>query len=228
MAQTFSRLTIGRRLAVLVAGLSLGILVVLGVSLVKLHDELMADRQDQTRRLVETAASLVDAYRAMAAEGAMPEADARAEALERLAALRYDGQQYFWVNAMDGTMLRHPVNPELDGASVLHLVDDNGERIFADMIDLVRAEGGGFYNYLWSTPESPEARLKVSYVEGVPDWGWVIGSGIYVDDVEEAFRAQALVLGGIGAAVLLLAVLLGTVVARGISRPLGRITAQTR
>jgi methyl-accepting chemotaxis protein len=221
-------MTIGTRLAALVAGLSLGIVLVLGISLVKLHDELMADRQDQTRRLVETAVSLVGVYQGLAATGAMSADAAREEALERLAALRYDGRQYFWVNAMDGIMLRHPTRPQLDGTSVLDLQDANGERIFADMIDLVRAEGGGIYQYYWTTPENPDPRLKISYVEGVPEWGWVIGSGIYVDDVEEAFRDQALVLGGIGAVVLLLAIFLGTLIARGISRPLGRITAETR
>lgn len=228
MTQIFSRLRIGYRLALLVGSLTLGILFLFGFSLIALHDELMTDRQIQTRRLVETATSLVESYRGLAERGVLSEADAQTVVLERIADMRYDGHQYFWVNAMDGTMLMHPVKPELNGTSVLELVDTFGERIFVNMIDIVRREGGGFYQYSWSTPQSPEPRQKISFVQGIPDWGWVVGSGVYIDDVEEAFWEQATVFAIVGFVVLGVTIALGAVIARSISTPLGRITERTQ
>jgi len=215
-------LKIGQRLFGLIGIIAVGITAVTFAGLRTLEHELTAEAQEQTRRLVEVARSLVQDYHGLAESGALGEEEAQRQALDRLSALRYDGDQYFWVNGMDGTMLMHPTAPQLVGTSLLTLRDANGELIFSDMIDIVRRDGGGHYNYYW--PANDDAQLKISHILGFPEWDWVIGSGIFVTDVSETFWAAALEIGGIAALILAVAATAAMVVARSISRPLAAMT----
>ncbi len=129
---------------------------------------------------------------------------------------------------MSGEMLMHPLTPKLVGTSIIELKDANGNRMFADMIDLVRREGSGFYNYWWKTASEPAPREKISYVIGFPEWGWVLGTGIYVDDVSDTFWRQVKILGMIGAAILLVTGLGAFAITRGVTNPLKTISERMR
>ena len=173
--------TIGRRLYLIVLTVALGVLCILGFSAEQTREALWAAKGTETRHLVETAYSLVADAMARAQADEMTEQAAQQEALTRLSRLRYDKDQYFWVNDMSGAMLMHPTSPKLNGTSVLSMQDAAGAPLFKDMIDIVSSQGGGLYRYYW--PPGPTAQLKQSYVKGISGWNWVIGSGVYVGDV---------------------------------------------
>ena len=217
------KLKIGHRLLGLVAILAIGIVAVTAVSLRTLESELMAGAEEQTRRLVEVAHSLVLDYHALAESGALSEEDARRQALARLSALRYDGDQYFWVNDMDGLMLMHPTAPQLVGENLLNIRDAYGDLIFTDMIDIVADHGRGHYRYHW--PADENAQLKTSFILGFPSWGWVVGSGIYVTNVSETFWGAALEIGSISTLILAVAAVSSVAVARSVSIPMASMTA---
>jgi methyl-accepting chemotaxis protein len=205
---------------------ALGLGIFLFVSVNRLYSTLLEEKKAKTKEHIEVALSIIDGFRKQAASGALSQDQARQAAEDALRSARYADNQYFWINDMDGRMLMHPTNSQLVGTSILELKSATGNRIFADMIDVVRRQGSGFYSYLWKLPTDAEPRPKLSYVAGVAEWNWVIGTGVYIDDINALFRQQMLVLGGIAIGILVVVTLAGQMIVRGIVRPLGRLVAE--
>ena len=202
MWNLFKQLSVAARLR-LVSWVSVS--TVLGVALALLwaqHAQQMADRRHAVRQTVEVAHSLVAHFAKQAEQGRMDEATARQQALAALGALRYDQREYFWVNDMDARMVHHPIKPQLDGTSVADMKDPQGVLLFQAFVRTVREQGQGFVAYQWPKPGEAEPADKVSFVKGFAPWGWVIGSGLYVDDIDQAFatHAWAVMLGVLGSA----------------------------
>ncbi len=218
--------TIGRRLYLIVLTMALGVIAILAFSAEQTRQALWAAKGTETRHLVETAYSLVTDAMARAQAGEMTEQAAQQQALDLLSHLRYEKDQYFWVNDMSGAMLMHPTSPKLNGTNVLGMRDAAGAPLFKDMIDVVSSQGGGLYRYYW--PPGATAQLKQSYVKGISGWNWVIGSGVYVGDVTATIYGVVLRTAGIGGASLLVTLLLAAVMARGITRPIKALTGAMR
>ncbi len=160
-------------------------------SLLRLRSSLMAEKQTKTKHLVDTAYSLVAYQHGLFTSGKVSEAEAKAAAIAGVRALRYDQAEYFWINDMHPTMVMHPFKPELDGKDLSGFKDPDGKRLFVAFVDTVKQSNAGFVNYLWPRPGADKPVPKVSYVRGFAPWGWVIGSGIYVDDVQTTFVRSA-------------------------------------
>jgi methyl-accepting chemotaxis protein len=219
----FFHRTIARRLSLIVLAMALGLLVTVALAAQQARAALFAAKAAETRRLVEVAAALAADYRQRAAAGDMTEEAARRAALSGLSRLRYDRDGYFWVNDMAGTMLMHPTAPQLVGTNVLGLQDAAGGAPFRAMIDLVARQQAGALRYMW--PPDGRPRLKQSYVAGVPGWNWVIGSGVFVDDVQQAATGVALRIAAAAAITLGAALAVALRLGRSISRPIGALTA---
>jgi len=125
--------------------------------------------------------------------GKLTRDEAQAQARATLATLRYDRNEYFWVNDMHPRMVMHPIKPELDGKDVSDMKDPTGLPLFKAFVAQVQREGQGFVSYQWPRPGQAEPVAKLSYVKGFAPWGWVIGSGIYIDDVHGVQRQQLIV-----------------------------------
>ena len=142
--------------------------------------------------------------------------------------LRYEGQEYLWINDMKPVMVMHPFKPELDGKDLAGFKDPNGKALFVAFVDVVKAKGAGYVDYLWPKPGASAPVPKVSYVQGFAPWGWLIGSGIYVDDVEAQFWADVRNTAiGVGALLCIVLFAFGTL-ARMISRRLAHATVVAR
>jgi len=223
-----SRLTIAKKLALLTLITGFGIVAVAAAFLVS-ERRLVADQHDRAvRQAVEVASGIVTRYQQLAASGALPDEQARREALATLRGLRYDGQEYFFVIDMQPRMLMHPTSPKLDGQDVGGIADPDGLYLFRAMVDVVRSQGAGFVAYMWPKPGSQAPVSKVSYVKGIPGWNWVLGSGVYVDAIDAAFWPRVWLFSG--AALLLSGVLMlvGHLVSRSIRRPLARAVTLAR
>ncbi|PGH55123.1 chemotaxis protein [Azospirillum palustre] len=216
----FERISIKGKIALILAAAGLGLALVAAVSLMSLRAEMMADRQDKTRNVVEVAHSLIAHFEAQERAGSLPRVQAQAQAKAALKSLRHDGEEYFFITDLAPRMIMHPIKPELDGTDVSRNADPNGKLLFQEFVRVVKAEGAGFVDYLWPKPGSAQPVAKLSYVKGFAPWGWLIGSGIYIDDVDVAFREAALRLAGTGLLIGLAAVLLALLVSRAIVRPL--------
>ncbi|WP_201493703.1 methyl-accepting chemotaxis protein [Rubrivivax sp. A210] len=153
-------------------------------------EQALQSRRDATRNLVEVVHSVLAGVQAQEAAGSLTRDQAQALALRTVKALRYDGQEYFWINDLQPRMVMHPMKPELDGTDLAEFKDPNGKRIFASMVEQVRRQGQGYVDYQWPRPGSAQPVDKVSYVMAFEPWGWVVGSGVYVDHLQAAFWRQ--------------------------------------
>lgn len=105
--------------------------------------------------------------------------------------MRYAGDNYLWINDMDAKMVMHPIKPQLNGKDLSDFADPNGKKLFAEMVTVCREKGEGFVDYYWPKPGADEPVAKLSYVRLFKPWGWVIGSGVYLEVVEEQFKEEA-------------------------------------
>ena len=219
--RALSSMGISRRLSLLIGIALLGIALLIGVLIVSERDVLMEERQGAVRQTVETAHGVLAHFHGLSASGKLPEADAKAMALGALRALRYSGNEYFFVIDNQPRMVMHPVKPELEGKDFSTSKDPDGKLLFVEMVSVARGSSGGYVPYLWPKPGSEQPVMKVSFVKGFEPWGWIVGSGVYVDTVDVAVRARAIKL-GLGALVLVAVLALaGLTITRSITRQLG-------
>ncbi|MDY0872288.1 methyl-accepting chemotaxis protein [Dongia rigui] len=222
----FKDFRIATRLALVVLAAIVGMLAIGAHGAFDLKSTLLEDRKIKTRHVVEVAYGLVDHFAKQAQAGTMSEDEAKQRAMAALEGLRYDEKEYFWINDMTPRMLMHPISKKLMAMPNLNDVKDpTGKAIFLEMLSVTKAQGAGFVDYLWPQPGSDQPVPKISYVKSFAPWGWIIGSGIYVDDVNSIFYDQMMQQGLVILAILIVAVLISFFIARSISRPLARTTA---
>ena len=154
--------------------------------------QMMADRQAKTQHMVDVGYGILAHHQKLESDGKISKADAQAAAMNAIRGLRYDKVEYFWINDMSPKMVMHPIKPELDGKDLGEMKDPAGNRLFMGFVDVVKSKGSGFYSYLWPKPGFDQPVSKISYVKGFAPWGWIIGTGIYLDDVDAIFRQTAM------------------------------------
>ncbi|MEL6116788.1 methyl-accepting chemotaxis protein [Photobacterium sp. SP02] len=183
------------------------------------QDTLLDQKRDKTRNLVESAHSLLTYYYQQETQGQLTRIEAQQQAKQAIASLRYENNDYFWINDNHPKMVMHPFKPELDGKDLSQFKDPLGHTLFVSMADIVSKQSQGFVDYQWEKPGHSEPVDKISYVKGFAPWGWILGSGIYVDDVKALFYAELQRLGLILAASLILMLVLAKVIGRSITAP---------
>ena len=221
MHDTTRSMGIARLLGLLVASAVLGVIVIAAAALYTERTMVMEERKNSVRQNVETAHSLIVHFHAQAVAGKITQAQAQQMSKDALKSMRYSGNEYFWINDLHPRMVMHPIRPELDGTDLTENKDPTGMRLFVEFARVVREREAGYVLYLWPKPGSAEPVLKASYVKGFAPWGWVVGSGVYVDTVDAAIKARVLQF-GLGALVLAaLLAALGVGISRRLLRQLG-------
>ncbi len=171
--------------------LSLGIVITICFALIflwlypKLKQNMYDARYLKTRNLVEAAWGVLEYYVKQAESNTMTLEKAQAGARAAIKNMRYEHNDYFWLNDMTPKMVMHPLKPELDGKDLTDNKDPNGKRLFVEMVKVCSKDGAGFVDYYWPKPGEAKPVPKISYVKLIPQWKWIIGSGIYIDDVEK-------------------------------------------
>ena len=212
----WNSLGIAKKLGLLIGSALLGIFVLAAVFLVTERHLILEERKSSVRQTVEIAHGLLVHFQEQASKGKLSEDEAKQRAMAAVKALRYSGSEYFWINDMQPSMVMHPVKPELDGKNLAANKDPTGKHLFVEFVNTVKASGSGFVLYMWPKPGSDQPVQKVSYVKGFEPWGWIVGSGVYVDTVDAAIAQRIL---GMSLGSLLLAV--GVVITRSLLGQLG-------
>ncbi|MGF1750911.1 methyl-accepting chemotaxis protein [Vibrio cionasavignyae] len=182
--QFLRRISIQNRLYLLILVVSVALLVPLALSLVDYDKSLTEAKQTKTRHLVESAYTLVNHYYQKQQSGAMTQSEAQSAASQAIQALRYETNDYFWINDMAPNMIMHPLKPKLVGQNLSQISDPNGKRLFVDMVEVAKSKQSGFVNYMWPKPGADAPVEKISYIKAFTPWGWIIGTGVYVDDIQ--------------------------------------------
>jgi len=201
----FSELKVSSRLRAL-ALISIAVFaVVVWEAIGSFEEVLFEERQLKTQHVVESVHGVLAHFHGLEVAGTLPRDEAQRAAIAVVKGLRYDASEYFWINDMHPRMVMHPIRPELDGQDLRGMRDPNGTALFLAFVDVVRKSGAGHVEYLWPKPGATEPQPKISYVKGFEPWGWVIGSGVYIDDLGVIFWKHAthmLVLGTLGMVVI--------------------------
>lgn len=154
------------------------------------------ERKDQLQNIITTAYSNVEKMYDLSQRGIISEAQAQKLAIEQLNALRYQkGVGYIWINDTIRnfpTMIMHPTLPELNGTELnspeFNCALGKNENLFRAFVDITAETGEGFVDYLWPKPLPTglsKRQPKLSYVKRFEPWGWILGTGLYIDDIEE-------------------------------------------
>ncbi len=214
-----------------------------------LRSSVVAEKKDKLRNVVETAYGVITHYHKLFTDGAMPEDQAKSSVIAALKALRYNETDYFWINDDKlpyPAMIMHPLNPALDGkvlddskyncATTVQAglkgteeKTDGKKNLFQAAVEVTNAAGEGFVSYQWPKPlpgggVSANPYPKISFVKKFPAWNWIIGSGIYMDDVNALFWHQAELAGACIVVFNILLALIGWYVASHITNPLSEIS----
>ena len=215
------QLSIAKRLGILIFSAVLGIVALTSIFLYSEKKLIIEERQSNVRQTIEVAHSLVAHYHSLIEQSKLSEDDAKQAALKAIKTLRYGDGEYIWINDMQPKMLMHPIKPELEGKDLSATKDPTGKFLFNEFVDVVKAKGAGFVFYMWPKPGQDKPVQKVSYVKGFAPWGWVIGSGVYIDTVDATIQLR-LIQFTIGAALLAVVLLAaGLFIARGLLNQLG-------
>lgn len=153
------------------------------------ENKLVSEKERNVKNTVEVAYGIIDYYHLLYQRGELNLEDAQNQAKNMINDLRYEADEYFWINDYSLNMVMHATNPKLNNTSVADHKDPNGIYIFRECVKIAKNDGEGYLTYMWPKPGRVEPVPKISYVKAVEDWHWVIGSGIYVDDVEEEISA---------------------------------------
>lgn len=220
--------------------------IVLGsvLDVVMLRETLHQEKESAIRQIVDSGYGVLAHYQKLEQNGSLSRAAAQAAAMGTIKGMRYNGEEYFWINddQEPPRMLMHPIMPEFDGQTLLEakfngatslrsgreglfVATDGKKNLLQAFAEVVAQTGDGYVTYHWPRTMPGGAYTerkfpKLSYVKKLPAWGWIIGSGIYIDDIDAAVKARAgqnlLLLLGTSAVLLLLA----SLIARSITRPL--------
>lgn len=152
----------------------------LGENEIKIFREsLIQSRETALKDSVDIAS---DAISHIYNNSAPDDAEAKQRVRDILSRLRYGSDGYFFAYDEFGTNLVHPIQPELVGQNLLHIQDLNGDFLIAELLHQAK-NGGGFHQYLWQKPSTGETVPKLSYAAWLSKWDWMIGTGLYIEDI---------------------------------------------
>ncbi len=208
------------RLYAIIGAFAVVLIAVAAFLLLDFKAELLERKRLELQHIVETAASSTQGYYDRAQRGEITEEQAKAAAMRTIGSMRYGGDDYLWINDTRSVMVMHPIKPELIGKDLSAFEDANGVRIFTEFARAANDGGSGFVSYVWPKPGHDEPVSKESYVQKFGPWSWVIGTGVYIDDLEALFMARLQAAAIAIVSVLVLIAGLSFLVARSITRPL--------
>ncbi|BEU95145.1 cache domain-containing protein [Acidovorax sp. DW039] len=184
----------------LMLGTALAALLFMAITaLLQERTQIIESRREQLATAVQSAHSIVAAYQAKAASGAMSQEDAQKAAKEALRVSRYGGPEgkteYFYIWSLDSKGVMHPIKPEWEGQDMAGKVKDgSGTDILKTISDALRASKDGkvFVPTMFARPGQQELVPKLQYVIRVDGWNWMVGSGLYTDDIDQQVRKTLL------------------------------------
>lgn len=149
---------------------------------------MMESKKQMISELTNTAWSLVNEYYLEYVSGRVELDSAKHQAALRVGKMRYgsDEKDYFWITDMEPYMIMHPYRQDLIGKDLSDYQDPDGKKLFVDAVKAVKLHSEGFIDYMWQWKDDSTLIVpKLSYVKAFDEWNWIIGTGIYLEDVKK-------------------------------------------
>ncbi len=163
-----------------------------GYILPRVEAHLMERKREMIHALSEAAMGSIRYYAELADKKTISAAEAKRQAAAHLRSLRYgpEGKDYFWINDTHPRMIMHPYRADLEGKDVTDTEDPAGKKLFQAFLQTVKGSGGGYVDYHWQWQDDPTRIFsKISYVQEYRPWHWIVGTGVYVEDVRTQIAA---------------------------------------
>lgn len=215
--------SIKARLIGLLVCVFFSILLILFLALKSNKEGIQQERFLKTQNVVEVAHDVISHFYNLTVTGELAKAQAQKFAKDTIRDMRYSQVEYFFIQDYNAIPVMHPIVPALEGQDVKDKTDANGLPIFAEITRVGKNEGQGFIKYVWPKPGSEEPVPKVAFVKGFDNWGWVIGSGVYLDDIDTQFYESAKFFIGVCLTLLCLTFALSYFILKSIVTPLTQI-----
>ena len=161
--------------------------LIFGIVIPKSHDNMFKIKQEMVKELTASAVSIIGQYTTISKNKLSIE-ESKKLAIEKIRTMRYgkNNSNYFWITDMTPKMIMHPINSELEGKDLSNYVEvESHKKLFVEFVNLVEKDGEGYLKYNWQRDAKHLKHIpKLSFVKAIPEWNWIIGTGIYLDDVE--------------------------------------------
>ena len=154
----------------------------------EVHNSLWQEKRAKVQNLIQSQMVILEHYYQLSQDGEMSEAKAKAKAKAAIEKARYGDKErgYFWINDMQPKMIMHPYKPQLNGEDLSEVRDEEGMYLFNRFVEVAKDKGAGFVEYHWQYYDNADrVEPKLSYVQEFEPWGWILGTGVYVNDVWE-------------------------------------------
>ncbi len=151
-----------------------------------IRDNVFNAKKEQARELGEVGLSVVDYYHGKEQEGEMSTAEAQQAAIDTLREMRFGETEddYYWILGYDHELMMHPYTTDLVGESLQDFQDPQGVYLAREMVEVAKEKGEGHVEYSWQYYDEEERiEPKISYVIGFEQWDWIIGTGVYMEDI---------------------------------------------
>ena len=182
--QLFRKTTIANRLMGMLALAIIATVIVFWFSLNRVESVLVEEKEAKLHALVDAAVTIADKFYQDSQSNLLTEPAAKAMALAAIDKLRYSGNEYYFSIDTQGTMIQHAFAKQLVNTSVRGMKDPNGVALFELMIQGTENQDAVRVDYMWNKPQQEQPSPKMSVVKRFRPWGWIIGTGIYVDDIQ--------------------------------------------
>ncbi|MFO7819334.1 MAG: methyl-accepting chemotaxis protein [Halanaerobacter sp.] len=151
-----------------------------------IRNNIYDEKKNQVQEMVRSALGVIQHYRSLEVNDKLSREKAQTRAKEAIAGMTFgsEGKDYFWIQNTKPKMIMHPFATELNGEYIGDIKDPNGVKLFTEMAETIQTEGSGFVKYDWQYYDNDDrTEAKISYVEGFEAWNWILGTGVYVNDV---------------------------------------------
>ncbi|MBK1694711.1 chemotaxis protein [Chromatium weissei] len=216
----FKQLKVATRIRLLIGLMLIGVLGIGLIALFQLQNNMLNDRKEKTKNLVEVGIGILNHYHQLAKNGQLSEAEAQQAARASLREIRYNDSDYYFIFDTHHVYVLYPSKPEFEGQNKRDLRDANGQFLVQELVKAAQ-RGGDFVDYWFPRTGNPKAEPKLSYAMLFAPWNWVIGTGIYIDDIDKTFRAGSMLLGIVSILLLIGLGFLGWLLGNSILSQLG-------
>ena len=209
-----------QKLIVIASMTTAGLLLMIGISVYGGYNILLETRKKEVKHIIQT----VDSIIVEKIKKDKPTDDVNEYLIEVVKSVRYgeNGSNYIWIQTPEGVMIMHPFKPEMNGTNLLDIKDPTGKLLFVDIIKTAKSsKDGGFVNYYWPYPGKNEPIEKISYVKYIPELNWIIGTGVYIDDVQSSFITSSIILSILGFIIFIILVIPLHIISKSILKSLG-------
>ncbi len=176
-----------------IASLTLFLVVLFVVHMPAVRDAMLSQRKDSLKHMAQAAIGVMEHFRNQEKKGLLTRAEAKKKASDIIGLMRFgsENKDYFWINDINSKMIMHPYMPELEGRDMSKFADFKGKLLIKEMVEVSEKDGEGYVDYFWQWQDQPDKVVpKISYVRRFIPWGWMVGTGLYLEDIEKEAAAQ--------------------------------------